>query len=89
MPIDHTALCIPEDKFQDCLKVYLAALKPLGYEQRVSFGPTIIGMGSTEGPSREYTNPIMKATDFWLKGVKESVPPIHFAFGTKGMSQLI
>ncbi|KAE8377576.1 glyoxalase family protein [Aspergillus bertholletiae] len=46
MTIDHTSLHIPKAKFDDCLNLYIAALKPLGYEVRVRYGETTVGLAS-------------------------------------------
>ncbi|KNG90335.1 glyoxalase family protein [Aspergillus nomiae NRRL 13137] len=76
MAIDHTSLCVPEDKFQECLKFYLEALKPLGYEIRQQYGEFVVGLGSVDEDLEDY-----KRADFWIFGTK-TVPerPIHIAF---------
>lgn len=84
MAIDHTGLQVPEDKFQECLKVYLEALKPLGYGIVHQFGPTVVGLGSSRDAIPDY-----KPSDFWLIGTKESKStPTHIAFRSDGKSPI-
>ncbi|KAF4508950.1 hypothetical protein G6O67_005268 [Ophiocordyceps sinensis] len=77
MTIDHTSLVVPRDKFNDCLDVYLAALKPLGYEQRHQYGETVVGLGSTVDPAvADYSH-----SDFWVTGADgQAACPVHIAF---------
>ncbi|KID97484.1 glyoxalase family protein, partial [Metarhizium majus ARSEF 297] len=76
MAIDHTSLHVPEDKFQACLEMYLAALKPLGYEVVYQFGPHVVGLGSKKDAVKDY-----KPTDFWVMGTKEATASgSHIAF---------
>lgn len=85
MAIDHTSLQVPEDKFQECLKVYLAALKPLGYEIVHQFGPHVVGLGSTKDIVKDY-----KPSDFWIIGTKEATAGgLHVAFRTQGQFVMI
>ncbi|OGM48235.1 glyoxalase family protein [Aspergillus bombycis] len=79
MAIDHTSLCVPEDKFQECLKFYLEALKPLGYEIRHQYGEFVVGLGSVDEDLDSY-----KRADFWVFGTK-TVPErsIHVAFACR------
>ncbi|XP_044716579.1 glyoxalase family protein [Hirsutella rhossiliensis] len=80
MAIDHTCLIVPKDKFKQCLDVYLAALKPLGYGQRHQYGETLVGLGSTNDPVIADYSP----SDFWVVGQDSSSGhaafPIHLAF---------
>ncbi|KHN94441.1 glyoxalase family protein [Metarhizium album ARSEF 1941] len=77
MAIDHTSLRVPEDKFQKCLAVYLAALQPLGYEVVYQFGPHLVGLGSKHEATKDY-----KPTDFWVMGTKDTAAAagLHIAF---------
>lgn len=81
MPIDHFALNVSQDKFQECLDFYIKALKPLGYEKLAQYGPYVVGFGcppdAAAGPSA--------SLDFWLGGVEGTVPPVHYAFRAQGM----
>lgn len=83
MTIDHTSLVVPRDKFNDCLDVYLAALKPLGYEQRHQYGETVVGLGSTVDPAvADYSH-----SDFWVTGADgQAACPVHIAFAAAGKS---
>lgn len=84
MAIDHTSIQIPEDKFQECLNVYLAALKPLGYEIVHQFGPHVVGMGSSKEAAGD-----QKHADLWLIGTKDDTGKgTHVAFRTDGKVQL-
>ncbi|KND91282.1 hypothetical protein TOPH_04074 [Tolypocladium ophioglossoides CBS 100239] len=80
MGIDHTCIYVPEAKARECLRVYLEALKPLGYELRQQYGEFIFGLGSSHDVVANY-----KPADFWVCGTK-SVPenPAHIAFRAKG-----
>lgn len=81
--IDHTALYVAESTYQDALKLYQEALKPLGYEIRVQFGAAVTGMGSTHEEAPEGYKP----ADFWLMGAKEAPnQTTHIAFRAKGES---
>ncbi|RCI16775.1 hypothetical protein L249_1719 [Ophiocordyceps polyrhachis-furcata BCC 54312] len=78
MAIDHTCLCVPKDKFEQCLKIYLDALKPLGYEVRHRYGEMVVGLGTSIGEQRIEG---YKQADFWLVGVEApSGHGIHLAF---------
>lgn len=86
MAIDHSCLVVAKDKFKECLDIYLAALKPLGYEQRHQYGETVVGLGSTLDPViADYSR-----SDFWVTGVDSSsgsvVFPVHVAFTATGKS---
>jgi hypothetical protein len=80
MTIDHTQILLPNSSYNEVLKLYEAALKPLGYEIRLNFGPTVTGMGHGELDGDNY-----KRCDLWLTGV--DVTPnvqVHLAFAAKG-----
>ncbi|RDA94926.1 hypothetical protein CP533_0176 [Ophiocordyceps camponoti-saundersi (nom. inval.)] len=78
MAIDHTCLCVPKDKFEQCLKIYLEALKPLGYQVRYQYGETVVGLGTSVG--QQHIEGYQQA-DFWLVGVQGSTGHgIHLAF---------
>lgn len=82
MTIDHICLRVPEDKFQECLEFYLAALKPRGYTLRHQFGEFVAGIGSPTEDLKDY-----KRADFWLVGSKTpSTDKIHIAFSCEGKS---
>lgn len=84
MAIDHTSLHVPQDKFQDCVKLYLAALKPLGYETRRQFGETVVALGSSF--DKENCPP----ADFWVIGTDDpTARTAHLAFRASGMYPLI
>jgi hypothetical protein len=74
MAIDHTALAVPEDKYRECLDLYLKALEPLGYKIAYEFGDYTVGLGSQLNAVEDY-----KVADFWVLGAKEAVK-VHIAF---------
>ncbi|OGM51207.1 hypothetical protein ABOM_000042 [Aspergillus bombycis] len=75
MAIDHLSLHVPEAKYQECLKLYLAALKPLGYEIRQQLDGKAVGMASSLDTG------FVAPADFWVISDKD-VPayPSHLAF---------
>ncbi|KAJ5218448.1 Glyoxalase/Bleomycin resistance protein/Dihydroxybiphenyl dioxygenase [Penicillium cinerascens] len=76
MAIDHTSFYVPEEKFQQCLKFYLEALKPLGYQIRYQFGEFVVGLGSRNEDFSTY-----QRADFWVFGTKTILKrPAHIAF---------
>ena len=80
MPIDHTTLYVPVDKFEECLKVCLAALGAIGYEKKAQYGPTVVGIG-IKGDGGPYEG----HADFWLAGAEETPKySVHMAFAAKG-----
>lgn len=79
MTIDHAGVVVQEADYQDALKIYVEALKPLGYEIGLQFGPTVTGMAG-EGDIPGY-----KQCDFWISGVPEKHnAPVHVALRAKG-----
>ncbi|KAJ6027701.1 glyoxalase family protein, partial [Penicillium canescens] len=65
----------PNFRFQECLKIYLAALKPLGYEARRQFGETVVALGST------FDEGNCPPADFWVIGTNDPTARIaHLAF---------
>jgi hypothetical protein len=84
MAIDHTSLHIPQAKFQECLKIYLAALKPLGYEARRQFGENVVALGST------FDEGNCPPADFWVIGTNDPTARIaYLAFRAPGMARWI
>jgi hypothetical protein len=82
MPIDHSAIYVHKDQFNEVLAVYLEALKPLGYSKGPAFGPTVIGLECDElsVPGTDY-----KRSDFWIIGGDEKANyNTHLAFSAKG-----
>lgn len=80
MPIDHIGLCVPQDSYQETLKFYTEALKPLGYEVKMQFGPFVTGMGPSQSTVDDYNQ-----ADFWLTGVPATPnTTMHIAFSAKG-----
>lgn len=80
MPIDHASIHVTEAQYEEALKIYLAALKPLNYEIKMQFGPTVTGLGPATDSIEGY-----KPADFWLIGVKETPSTgSHLAFRTQG-----
>ncbi|EHK23281.1 uncharacterized protein TRIVIDRAFT_111152 [Trichoderma virens Gv29-8] len=75
MAIDHTSISVPEDKFKECVALYVKALEPLGYEIAYQFGEYTVGLGSKLDARDNY-----KAADFWAIGTKESGGKAHVAF---------
>lgn len=84
MPIDHAQVTVSNESYQDQLKLYTEALKPLGYEVRLQFGPTITGLGAPDSDLHDY-----KRADFWVMGM-EGKPNygIHVAFTVHGKVQV-
>lgn len=80
MPIDHAGAYVQLDAYQKNLDLYVEALKPLGYEIGLQFGPTVTGLAPAEAGIPGY-----KPCDFWIIGVQD-VPnaPVHVAFRAKG-----
>lgn len=78
--LDHLALSITADKYQEVLDFYLAALAPLGYEIRHSIHDgKVVGLGCKDAPAHE--------ADFWLAGFAQTASEIkyaHWAFKTDG-----
>lgn len=84
MAIDHTSISVPEDKFKECVALYVKALEPLGYEIAYQFGEYTVGFGSKLDAREGY-----KVADFWAKGAKEVAKEgakAHIAFRTSGKS---
>ncbi len=78
MPIDHAAVYVQKDSYAEALKVYVEALKPLGYDIGLQFGPTNTGM-TAESDVANYT-----MCDFWIVGVDEKPnAPVHVALRAK------
>ena len=77
--IDHTVIAVPEDKFKECLDLYVKAFEPLGYQIAYQFGEYTAGLGSQLEPIKDY-----KLADLWVKGVKEGVTKTHLALRAKG-----
>jgi hypothetical protein len=72
MPIDHFAVAVSKDKFEELVKFYITALAPLGYKEIMRV-PNAVGLGVT-------------APDFWIGAVDNQQAPIHFAFTATGLS---
>lgn len=84
MPIDHIGLCVPQDTYEQTLKFYTEALKPLGYGVKMQFGPFVAGMGPSQATVEGYNQ-----ADFWLTGVPVAPSTTaHIAFRAKGGSSL-
>ncbi|RFU74670.1 glyoxalase family [Trichoderma arundinaceum] len=80
MTIDHASITVPEDKFKECLDLYVKALEPLGYEIAYQFGEYTAGLGSKLDVVENY-----KVADFWVLGAKEG-SKTHIAFRTTDRS---
>ncbi|KND91629.1 hypothetical protein TOPH_03912 [Tolypocladium ophioglossoides CBS 100239] len=72
MTIDHTSIYVPEAKAKECLRVYLEALNPLGYELRQQYSEFIYGLGSSHDVVAGY-----KLADFWI--YRSAVDAFHAA----------
>lgn len=82
MPIDHSTIHVREDTYNESLNLYIEALKPLGYEKQMQFGPTIAGLGVKDHGIPSYTH-----TDFWVMGAKDGPNhTTHLAFRANGKS---
>lgn len=76
--IDHTIIAVPEDKFKECLNLYVKAFRASWIPDE--FGEYTAGLGSKLDSSIEdYT-----LADLWVKGVKEGVTKTHLALRAKG-----
>ncbi|TFB07584.1 hypothetical protein CCMA1212_000069 [Trichoderma ghanense] len=75
--IDHTIIAVPEDKFKECLNLYVKAFRASWIPDE--FGEYTAGRGSKLDSSIEdYT-----LADLWVKGVKEGVTKTHLALRAK------
>ncbi|EFE36666.1 glyoxalase family protein [Trichophyton benhamiae CBS 112371] len=45
MGFSHVGLTVPDDKFEDTVSFYLAALAPLGFKEHLRPHPKVVGMG--------------------------------------------
>jgi len=75
MPIDHTSITVSTDVHKKTVDFYLEALKPLGYEKLLAFGPNeeSVGLG------------VKPRSDFWIIAkAGEDLPTCHIAFTAKG-----
>jgi len=71
MPIDHTSIAVTKDLHKKSVDFYLTALKPLGYEKIMAFGPNEERTGLGVKPK----------SDFWIIAADEAkVPNCHIAF---------
>lgn len=74
--LDHVSISAPKDRYEELVKFYLAALKPLGIQKLMDF-EVVCGLGS-EGGSPE----------FWI-GQAEDDAKVglggHICFAAKGM----
>lgn len=71
MVLSHLGITVPQDKFQETLDFYLAALKPLGYKKMMQPAPGVVGLGHTMVP------------DFWISAENQKMPAggaSHIAF---------
>ena len=78
--IDHLLIYVAPDLLDKTVAFYLAALAPLGYEQRLSYmNGAVVGFGDGE-----------KFPDFWVASTsvrqEHCGEPgyVHFAFNAKG-----
>ena len=67
--LDHVIITVAD--YETSKKFYLDALKPLGYDVIMEFGPAC-GLGIDGKP------------DFWIKEGDAVTPPVHIAFQSKG-----
>jgi hypothetical protein len=82
MTIDHAMVYVQNDAYPEALKIYTEALKPLGYDIGMQFGPTVTGMTDGAAQTSGY-----KQSDFWIVGVEEKPnAPVHVALRAKGKS---
>lgn len=47
MPVDHTTLIVPTDKFDDLVAFLKEAYAPLGFKEILRRGPHAVGLGET------------------------------------------
>ena len=50
MTIHHIGITVPNDKFDDTVKFYEAALKPLGYKVMMQPAEGVVGLGNSRVP---------------------------------------
>ncbi|KAL7932436.1 Glyoxalase/Bleomycin resistance protein/Dihydroxybiphenyl dioxygenase [Trichoderma chlorosporum] len=74
MAIDHILISVPEDKFKECVALYVKALEPIGYQVVHEYGENIVGLGSKLEAAAGGIS-----ADFWVVGAKES-SKTHIAF---------
>ena len=83
MTIDHSQVTVSNDSYPEQLKLYTEALKPLGYEVRMQFGPYHTGFGSPASDLSDY-----KRANFWLTGIEDKPNyKTHLAFTASGKMQ--
>ncbi|KAF2836500.1 hypothetical protein M501DRAFT_979700 [Patellaria atrata CBS 101060] len=71
MPISHTGITVPPERYEEIVNFYLKALAPIGYVKILDYGSLACGLGPKDGHP-----------DWWI-GNKEGVTPItglHVAF---------
>jgi hypothetical protein len=77
MTIDHAGVYVASAQHEECVKFYLEALKPLGYEKIMTVGPNgeWVGIGAEKKP------------DWWICAAKET-PNVnnHVAFAAASTS---
>lgn len=80
MTIDHIGITVSPEKYKTLVDFYLAALKPLGYTQLMTFGPNgeVAGLGADNN------------ADWWITAVPGATdtPNLHVAFSTTGLLHL-
>ena len=77
MTISHIGITVPASKFEETVKFYEAALKPLGYKIMMRPVEGVIGMGDSMAP------------DFWISIGNEKMRAggdIHLCFYGKSAS---
>jgi hypothetical protein len=69
--LDHVVISVPEDRFEEVVDWYVAALAPIGYQKFQDFPGVAVGLGSEKN-----------STPFWIGvSVKEGgVATTHVAF---------
>jgi len=77
MPIEHFCIVVPPSEHKKVVAFYLAALKPLGYTQKATYGADgeVAGLGA-------------ETLDFWITA-KPDAPAkldLHVAFSTQDRS---
>ena len=77
MPVDHVAIYVPSDKYEQVVDCYKKILKPLNYEVGLDLGK-VVGLGyPVDGAPLKM--------DFWIAPTDGPTANTHIAFSAKGM----
>jgi catechol 2,3-dioxygenase-like lactoylglutathione lyase family enzyme len=78
--IDHIGIGVSD--YGVAKTFYTRALRPIGYELLLEFGPEVTDKGPTAG----FGAP--PKPDFWIGGGRANLPPVHVAFQVASRAQV-